>query len=235
MTRPLFALGAALALAACSQNGSSPSSGPTTAPPGTPAGDHDEASGAGGQPAAAPLESGQAEAIFAGGCFWCVETAFEGQDGVISVTSGYTGGHTDHPTYEQVGAHGTGHYEAVRVVYDPTATTYARLLEIFWHNIDPTQADGQFCDRGESYRSAIFYGSEEEQRLANETKAEVGRTLGEDVVTEVLAASTFWVAEEYHQDFYRKNPTRYHSYRAGCGRDRRLRELWGESAGGGAH
>jgi len=222
-------------LAACSQNGNSPSSGPTTAPPRGPTSDHAEAVTGEGQPAAPPLEEGQAEAIFAGGCFWCVETAFEDVSGVISVTSGYTGGHTDHPTYRQVGGHTTGHYEAVRIVYDPNATTYQRLLDIFWHNIDPTQADGQFCDRGESYRSAIFYGSEEELRLANESKAEAGQALGQPIVTEVLAASTFWVAEEYHQDFYRKNPARYQSYRAGCGRDRRLGEIWGESAGGGGH
>jgi peptide-methionine (S)-S-oxide reductase len=118
------------------------------------------------------------------------------------------------------------------VVYDPAVTSYERLLEIFWHNIDPTQSDGQFCDRGDSYRSAIFYGSAEEQRRATETKTEVRERLGEDVATAILPASTFWVAEDYHQDFYRKDPARYQSYREGCGRDRRLREIWGESAGG---
>jgi peptide-methionine (S)-S-oxide reductase len=231
-----FIIIVSLALGACSQNGQSPSSGSTTAAPsGSPSAEASDTEHE-GQPAAPPLEEGQAEAIFAGGCFWCVETAFEGLDGVISVTSGYTGGHAEHPTYEQVGAHLTGHYEAVRVIYDPNETTYARLLEVFWHNIDPTQEDGQFCDRGDSYRSAIFVRSDEERRLATETKEEVAETLGEDVATAILDASTFWVAEDYHQDFYRKNPTRYHSYRQGCGRDRRLREIWGQSAGtGGTH
>ncbi len=233
---PTFlSLALAVGLAACSQNGQSPSSGSTTAPANGHASAEASEETHEGQPAAPPLEAGQAEAIFAGGCFWCVETAFEGQPGVISVTSGYTGGHMDHPTYEQVGAHLTGHYEAVRVIYDPDETTYARLLDIFWHNIDPGQADGQFCDRGDSYRSAIFVADDEERRLATESKEEVARALDEDVATQILPASTFWVAEDYHQDFYRKNPTRYHSYREGCGRDRRLREIWGDSAGQPAH
>jgi methionine-S-sulfoxide reductase len=183
-----------------------------------------------GTAAASPLPEGQAEAIFAGGCFWCMETAYEGVDGVLEVLSGYTGGAEDHPTYQQVSYHKTTHFEAVRVVYDPSEVSYEQLLEIFWVNVDPTQADGQFCDRGEQYRTAIFTSDEQEIRAAEETKARAGETLGKPIVTEILPAATFWVAEEYHQDFYKKNPSRYYSYRAGCGRDRRLEQLWGDAA-----
>jgi len=217
-------------LGACSQNGRTAQSGAASAP----AADHEEAHRSNeeaGQPAAPPLREGQAEAIFAGGCFWCVESAFEGLPGVVSVTSGYTGGHTEHPTYREVGGHATGHLEAVRIVYDPEATSYAALLEVFWHNIDPTQGDGQFCDRGDSYLSAIFVATDDERRLASETKASAAAELDEAVVTTIRDAATFWVAEDYHQDFYRTNPGRYTQYRTSCGRDRRLRELWGDAAG----
>ncbi|HSS43856.1 MAG TPA: peptide-methionine (S)-S-oxide reductase MsrA [Thermoanaerobaculia bacterium] len=176
----------------------------------------------------------RATAIFAGGCFWCEETAFEGLDGVTSVTSGYTGGQTKNPTYEQVSSGGTGHAESVEVVYDPGKISYERLLEVFWHNVDPLQRDGQFCDHGTQYRSAIFYRGESQRKTAEDSKRkleEEPRFKGK-ITTEIVAASTFYPAEEYHQDFYKKNPVRYHTYRQGCGRDTRLKELWGDAAGG---
>jgi peptide-methionine (S)-S-oxide reductase len=176
----------------------------------------------------------RATALFAGGCFWCEETAFEGLPGVISVTSGYTGGQTKNPTYEQVSSGGTGHAESVEVVYDPAKTSYEKLLDVFWHNVDPTQANGQFCDHGTQYRSAIFYKDEAQRKAAEESKRRVeeqARFKGK-IVTQIVPASTFYPAEEYHQDFYKKNPVRYQSYRQGCGRDARLKELWGDAAGG---
>ena len=182
--------------------------------------------------ASAPGE--RASAIFAGGCFWCEETAFEGLPGVISVTSGYTGGQKKNPTYEEVSAGGTGHAESVEVVFDPGKTSYEKLLEVFWHNVDPFQKDAQFCDHGRQYRSAIFYNGEAQRKAAEESKRkleEQPRFKGK-IVTEIVAASTFYPAEEYHQDFYKKNPVRYHAYRTGCGRDARLKEIWGEATGG---
>ena len=181
---------------------------------------------------AAPPE--RSTAIFAGGCFWCEETAFEGLPGVLSVTSGYTGGTARNPTYEQVSAGGTGHAESVEVAFDPTKTTYGKLLEVFWHNVDPFQKDGQFCDHGTQYRSAIFYKDEAQRKAAEESK----RKLEEDpkfkgkIVTQIVPASTFYPAEEYHQDFYKKDPARYSSYREGCGRDARLKQIWGAAAEG---
>ena len=174
-------------------------------------------------------------AIFAGGCFWCEETAFEGVPGVISVTSGFTGGQTKNPTYEMVSAGSTGHAESVEVLFDPSRISYERLLEIFWHNVDPTQANGQFCDHGTQYRSAIFYRDEAQKRAAEASKAKVEqdpRFAGKKIVTQVVAASVFYPAEEYHQQFYKKNPVRYQEYRMGCGRDARLKEIWGKDAGG---
>lgn len=182
---------------------------------------------------AAPMPP-RASAIFAGGCFWCEETAFEGVPGVISVTSGYTGGQKKDPTYEEVSSGGTGHAESVQVVYDPSKISYEKLLEIFWHNVDPFQANGQFCDHGNQYRSAIFYQGDAQRSAAEASK----RKLEEDpkfrgkIVTQIVPASTFYPAEEYHQDFYKKDPVRYHSYRTGCGRDARLKAIWGEAAGG---
>jgi peptide-methionine (S)-S-oxide reductase len=171
-----------------------------------------------------------ATATFAGGCFWCMETAFEGMPGIISVTSGFSGGIEKNPTYEQVSAGLTGHMESVQVSYDPKRITYRKLLEIYWHNIDPTQGDGQFCDHGKQYRSAIFYRSGEEHRLALESekiaKAEIRVKM--PFVTQILPFKAFYPAEEYHQDYYRKNPANYHAYREGCGRDRRLHDLWGK-------
>jgi peptide-methionine (S)-S-oxide reductase len=184
--------------------------------------------------AAADAPAARATAVFAGGCFWCEETAFEGIPGVLSVTSGYTGGQTKSPSYEQVSAGITGHAESVQVIYDPARISYARLLEIFWRNVDPLAKDAQFCDHGTQYRSAIFYNGDEQRQAAWASRAkleEEPRFKGR-IATQIVAASTFYPAEEYHQDYYKKNPIHYQAYRLGCGRDRRLRELWGEAAGG---
>jgi peptide-methionine (S)-S-oxide reductase len=178
---------------------------------------------------------GRESAIFAGGCFWCEETAFEGLPGVVSVTSGYIGGHKKNPTYDEVSAGGTGHAEAVEVIYDPKVITYAKLLDVFWRNVDPFQANGQFCDHGTQYRSAIFYRGESQRQAAEESKKkleEQPRFRGK-IVTQIVPAATFYPAEDYHQDFYKKSPVRYHTYRAGCGRDARLKAIWGEPVSGG--
>ncbi len=178
--------------------------------------------------------AGRDTAIFAGGCFWCEETAFEGLPGVLSVTSGYTGGPATNPTYEQVSSGSTGHAESVEVAYDPAKISYERLLEVFWHNVDPLDGGGQFCDRGTQYRSAIFYKDEAQRKAAEESRRkleEEPRFKGK-IATQIVPASTFYPAEEYHQDFYKKNPIRYNSYRLGCGRDARLKAIWGEAAGG---
>ena len=177
---------------------------------------------------------GRATATFAGGCFWCEETAFEGLDGVISVTSGYTGGQKVNPTYEEVSSGSTGHAESVQVLYDPAKISYAKLLDVFWHNVDPLDAGGQFCDRGTQYRSAIFAANDDERRAAEASKAalEKEKRFQGKIATQIVAASKFYPAEEYHQDFYKKNPVRYHEYREGCRRDARLKELWGEPQGG---
>lgn len=173
------------------------------------------------------------KAIFAGGCFWCMEKPFDDLPGVISVTSGYTGGHKKNPTYEEVSAGGTGHTEAVQVIYDPDRIKYEKLLSVFWHNIDPTVKDRQFCDTGNQYRSGIFYNNEEQRRLAQQSKEalEKSKTFREPIVTEITKAGEFFPAEEYHQKYYKKNPIRYKYYRTSCGRDRRLKELWGADAG----
>ncbi len=174
---------------------------------------------------------GLQKATFAGGCFWCMEPPYDALDGVISTTSGYTGGHKQNPTYEEVSTGGTGHTEAVQVVYDPKRITYARLLEVFWRNIDPVTANAQFCDHGTQYRSGIFYHDAAQRRLAEESKRalEASGRFKAPIVTEIVAAGTFYPAEEYHQDYYKKNPVRYKFYRAGCGRDQRLAELWGDA------
>ncbi|HZG08842.1 MAG TPA: peptide-methionine (S)-S-oxide reductase MsrA [Allosphingosinicella sp.] len=166
-------------------------------------------------------------AVFAGGCFWCTEADFEKVPGVISAVSGYTGGRTENPTYQQVTKDDTGHYEAVRVEYDPAKVSYQQLARHYFRTVDPLDAGGQFCDRGESYRTAIFVKGAEQKRLADAAKADAERTLGKKVVTPVLAAGRFWFAEGYHQDYYKKNPVRYRYYRGGCGRDARLKEVWG--------
>ena len=172
----------------------------------------------------------RARATFAGGCFWCMEPPFDKLDGVVSTTSGYTGGRTADPTYEQVSAGRTGHTEAVEVVYNPQKVTYSQLLDVFWRNIDPLTANAQFCDVGSQYRAAIFVHDETQRRLAEESKRAVAQRLQKPVVTEVVTASKFWPAEDYHQDYYRKNPIRYNLYRAGCGRDQRLETIWGPAA-----
>lgn len=174
-----------------------------------------------------------AVATFAGGCFWCMEPPFDKLDGVVSTTSGYIGGSSPNPTYEQVSAGRTGHTEAVQVAYDPSRVTYEKLLEVFWHNIDPTVRDRQFCDFGSQYRTGIFVHNAEQRRLAEASKAALERTkpFKGSIVTEITDAGTFYPAEEYHQDYYQKNSLRYRYYRAGCGRDARLKELWGDRAG----
>jgi peptide-methionine (S)-S-oxide reductase len=178
--------------------------------------------------AAAPSPAQErAKATFAGGCFWCMEPPFDKLDGVISTTSGYTGGQKANPTYAEVSAGTTGHTEAVEIVYDPRKVTYAQLLDVFWRNIDPTTPDRQFCDVGSQYRAAIFYHDETQRALAAQSKQTVAERLARPVVTEVLPAAPFYVAEDYHQDYYRKNPVRYRFYRAACGRDQRLEQLWG--------
>ena len=170
-----------------------------------------------------------ATAIFAGGCFWCVEADFDKVPGVISTTSGYINGKTKNPTYKEVSAGGTGHAEAVEIVYDPSKVTYAKLLDVFWRNIDPLVKDRQFCDSGDMYRSAIFYRSDEEKKLAEETKKTVeAKFAPRKVYTEITKADTFYKAEDYHQDYYKKNEARYNFYRWNCGRDQRLEQLWGK-------
>lgn len=177
-----------------------------------------------------PQPDQRAKATFAGGCFWCMEPPYDKLEGVISTTSGYIGGHKENPTYKEVSAGGTGHAEAVEIVYDPSKISYKELLEVFWHNIDPTVKDRQFCDQGDQYRSAIFYHNEEQQQLAEQSKqALLDSGKFKEIFTEIVPASTFYEAEDYHQDYYQKNPLRYKFYRHGCGRDARLEELWGKS------
>jgi peptide methionine sulfoxide reductase msrA/msrB len=169
------------------------------------------------------------KATFAGGCFWCVESDFEKTNGVAEVVAGYTGGHDKNPTYQQVSAGKTGHAEAVQVIYDPEKVSYEELLEIFWRHVDPTDSGGQFVDRGSQYRSAIFYHDEEQQRLAEQSKKELQQSgrFDRPIATEIVALDTFYPAEDYHQDYYKKNPLRYKYYRAGSGRDQFLDQVWG--------
>ena len=180
-----------------------------------------------GKPAPKPAT---AKATFAGGCFWCMEPPYDKLPGVISTTSGYMGGKTKNPTYEAVTTGMTGHTEVVQVEYDPSKVSYAQLLEVFWRNIDPTQKNAQFCDQGSQYRTAIFYHDEAQKKLAEASKAALvkNRPFKGEIVTEVTAAPEFYRAEEYHQDYYKKNPQRYKLYRTGCGRDARLIALWGK-------
>jgi peptide-methionine (S)-S-oxide reductase len=172
-----------------------------------------------------------AKATFAGGCFWCMEPPFDRLNGVVSTTSGYTGGQKVDPTYEEVSSGSTGHAESVEVLYDPAKVSYEQLLDVFWHNVDPTVVDRQFCDIGHQYRTAIFYHDEEQKRLAEQSKAALQKSkpFKEDIVTEIVPAGRFYPAEDYHQDYYKKNPIRYKFYRYNCGRDRRLEQLWGKA------
>lgn len=167
-------------------------------------------------------------AVFAGGCFWCMEPPFDKLDGVLSTTSGYAGGHVPNPSYEQVTAGGTGHREALQVIFDPERVSFEELLEVFWVNVDPVDDGGQFCDRGFSYTTAIFARNSEQARLAESSKSEIGEKLGAPVVTPVVTDAAFYPAEDYHQDYYQKHSIRYRYYRWACGRDGRLEELWGE-------
>ena len=175
---------------------------------------------------------GLATATFAGGCFWCVESDFDAVPGVVETVSGYTGGTAADPTYKQVTKGGTGHREAVQIRYDPKRVSYERLLHVFWRSVDPTDDGGQFCDRGESYQTAIFVGNEEERRIAEASKEalELSQVLDAPVVTPVEAATEFYPAEGYHQDYYTKNPVRYRFYRFSCGRDSRVQQLWRDQA-----
>ncbi len=177
------------------------------------------------QPEATAAES-LATAVFAGGCFWCMEPPYDKLPGVVDTTSGYIGGELAAPSYEQVSSGGTGHYEAVRVTYDPARVSYAELLEVYWPNVDPLDAGGQFCDRGPQYKAAVFVATPEQRELAARSKRAVEDLLGRPVTTEILPAAEFWPAEDYHQDYYEKNPVRYKFYRWNCGRDARLAEVW---------
>ena len=178
--------------------------------------------------AAAPALGQSAKATFAGGCFWCTESDLAKVPGVIDVVSGYTGGHVKSATYEQVSAGGTGHRESVEVTYDPKRISYPQLLDAFWHDVDPFDDTGQFCDKGDQYRSAIFYHNAEQKRLAEASKAALEKRFGKKIVTDILPAGPFYAAEEYHQDYAKKNPLRYHFYRFNCGRDQRLESIWGK-------
>lgn len=181
-------------------------------------------------PRPAMSQADTAKATFAGGCFWCVEEAFEQVDGVVSAVSGYTGGQSPSPTYEQVSAGGTGHAEAVEVTYQPSKVTYEQLLQVFWHNVDPLAVDRQFCDIGSQYRSAIFYHDVAQRRAVEASKRAIveSKRFDQPIVTEIAAAGPFYPAEEYHQDYYTKNPVRYKFYKWNCGRAQRLEELWGK-------
>ena len=177
-----------------------------------------------------PAATHSAKAYFAGGCFWCMEEAFEKVEGVVTVVSGYMGGTVANPSYEEVSAGRTGHAESVEVIYDSTKVTYQKLLDAFWHNVDPLTPNAQFCDHGSQYRSAIFYSTEEEKRLAEESKSaiEQAKKFPAPIVTQLAPAATFYPAEDYHQDYYKKNPLRYKYYKYGCGRANRLEVLWGK-------
>jgi peptide-methionine (S)-S-oxide reductase len=176
---------------------------------------------------AAPAFAQTAKATFAGGCFWCTESDLEKLPGVISVVSGYTGGHVRNPTYEQVSEGGTGHYESVEVTFDPRKISYEKLLDAFWHDVDPFDAEGQFCDKGSQYRGAIFVHDARQKAVAEASKAALEKRFGRKIVTEILPAGPFYTAEEYHQNYAKKNPLRYHFYRFNCGRDQRLQAVWG--------
>jgi peptide-methionine (S)-S-oxide reductase len=178
-------------------------------------------------PAAAPLQ----KATFAGGCFWCMVHPFDQLAGVARVTSGYTGGQTKNPTYEEVSSGATGHAESVEVLYDPSKITFAKLLDVYWHNVDPLNPDGQFCDYGNQYRTAIFYHDAAQKQLAEQTRNALSQHFKKPLTTQIVPASEFYPAEEYHQDYYKRNPVRYKFYRFNCGRDARLEALWGKDTG----
>ncbi len=180
--------------------------------------------------AAEPAIQGKttATAVFAGGCFWCMEPPYDALAGVVATTSGFTGGQKANPSYKEVSGGNTGHIEAVQIAYDPAKIGYEKLLEVFWRNVDPLDDGGQFCDRGHEYTTAIFYQNEEQKRLAEQSKAAIEKQLGRPVATVLRPATPFYAAEDYHQDYYTKNPIRYKYYRYSCGRDQRLEKLWGK-------
>lgn len=184
---------------------------------------------AGSLPLTAQTEE-KASAIFAGGCFWCMEPPYDETDGVSATISGYSGGSEEEATYKQVSSGATQHFEVIKIDYDPARVSYEQLLNIFWRNIDPFDADGQFCDKGDHYKSAIFYGNEDEKVLAEASKKAIEEKLGREVATDILPESKFYAAEDYHQDYYMKNPIRYKFYRYSCGRDARLEEVWGKKS-----
>jgi peptide-methionine (S)-S-oxide reductase len=170
-----------------------------------------------------------AKATFAGGCFWCMEKPFDTLPGVVSTTSGYTGGQTERPSYRQVSSGKTGHAESVQVVYDPTQVSYEKLLDVFWHNVDPLDAGGQFCDRGSQYRSSVFFYDEQQRKLAEDSKQALEKSGIQPIATQIVLAGEFYPAEDYHQNYYETNALKYRFYRFACGRDQRLTEVWGES------
>ena len=179
------------------------------------------------------LAAGRETATFAGGCFWCMQPPFDHLPGVISTTVGYTGGATEHPSYEEVSSGSTGHAESVEIIYDPAQVSYSKLLEVFWHNIDPTTVNRQFADGGTQYRTAIFTHNEEQKRLALESKEKLeksGKYAGKPIVTEIVPAGKFWPAEDYHQHYYQKSVLHYKMYRAGSGREAYIRRMWGDTA-----
>ncbi len=182
---------------------------------------------------AEPEKKPLATAIFAGGCFWCMQPPFDALPGVVKTVPGYTGGQMENPSYEQVSAGGTGHVESIQITYDPATVSYEKLLDVYWHNIDPTDASGQFCDKGDPYRPIIFYLDEGQKRWAEQSKTvwQQNKPFQGDIKTDIIAASTFYPAEDYHQNYYLKNPLAYKFYRFNCGRDKRLKALWGGSAG----
>ena len=175
----------------------------------------------------------QETALFAGGCFWCMQPPFDKTPGVIATVVGYTGGHKDHPTYEEVCAGNTGHLEAIQVTYDPSKASYEQILDVYWHQIDPTDPDGQFCDKGDSYKSVVFYQGDGQKKLALASKEKwekSGKFGSAKLVTRIDPASSFWPAEDYHQEYYQKNPIRYKFYRYNCGRDQTLEKFWGKTS-----
>ncbi|MCC6599027.1 MAG: peptide-methionine (S)-S-oxide reductase MsrA [Alphaproteobacteria bacterium] len=176
----------------------------------------------------APAQAGAPEtAVFAGGCFWCLESDFDKLDGVVSTTSGYTGGTVENPGYEQVSNGGTGHYEAVKVEYDPEKVSYSALVDYFWRHVDPFDDKGQFCDRGDQYRAAVFYQDKTQAKQSAESKKRAEATLGKSISTQIIPASTFYSAEDYHQNYYQTHTTKYKFYRWKCGRDQRVEDVWG--------
>ena len=171
-----------------------------------------------------------ATAVFAGGCFWCMEPPYDALPGVVATTSGFTGGQKANPSYKEVSGGNTGHIEAVQIAYDPAKVSYEKLLEVYWRNVDPLDGGGQFCDRGHEYTTAIFYQNEEQKKLAEQSKSSVEKQLGRPVATAIRPATPFYAAEDYHQNYYLKNPVRYKYYRYSCGRDQRLEKLWGKKS-----